>query len=92
MPRKGSIDVKRTLKAGGKSYAYYSLPAAEQAGVGDLSRLPYSIKVLLENLLRTEDGVAVKKADISAIAGWLKMRRAIRMASTHSRRSSGVEM
>ena len=50
-----SLKTRRTLEAGGRAYAYYSLPAAEAAGIGDLSRMPISMKVLLENLLRYED-------------------------------------
>ncbi len=46
----------RTLKVGSKTYAYYSLPAAEKNGLKGISRLPFSLKVLLENLLRNEDG------------------------------------
>jgi aconitate hydratase len=46
-----TLNVRRTLKVGDRSYDYYSLKAAETAGLGDLSRLPFSLKVLLENLL-----------------------------------------
>ena len=63
-----------TLKVGGKSYAYYSLPLAEKNGLKGISRLPFSMKVLLENLLRNEDGRTVKKEDIQAIAQWLKTK------------------
>ena len=62
---------RRTLTAGGKSYVYFSLAAAEKAGLKGISRLPYSLKVLLENLLRHEDGKTVTAADIKALAGWL---------------------
>ena len=62
---------RRTLTAGGKSYAYFSLTAAEKNGLKGISKLPYSLKVLLENLLRYEDGKTVKAADIKAVAGWL---------------------
>ena len=61
----------RSLNAGGSSVAYYSIPAAEVAGLGDFSRLPPSLKVMLENLPRFEDGghtVSVK--DIKAFADW----------------------
>ena len=51
-----SFKSKTTLTAGGKTYAYFSLPAAEKDGLADISRLPHSLKVLLENLLRFEDG------------------------------------
>jgi aconitate hydratase len=74
MPSLNSFRSRTTLSAAGKSYAYFDLNAASRNGLGDIARLPYSLKVLLENLLRTEDGVAVKQADIAAIAGWLKNR------------------
>jgi aconitate hydratase len=62
---------RRTLTAAGKTYVYFSLAAAEKNGLKDISRLPYSLKVLLENLLRHEDGKTVTAADIKAVAGWL---------------------
>jgi aconitate hydratase len=64
----------KTLKAGGKAYAYYSLPTAERNGLKGISRLPFSMKVLLENLLRNEDGRTVTKEDIKAVADWMKTR------------------
>src|SRR5665213_40266 len=64
----------KTLQAGGKTYAYYSLPAAEKNGLKGLSRLPFSMKVLLENLLRNEDGRTVTKDDIKAVAEWMKTK------------------
>ena len=64
----------RTLKVGTKSYAYYSLPVAEKNGLKGISRLPFSMKVLLENLLRNEDGRTVTKDDILAVAAWLKKK------------------
>src|SRR5687767_2832867 len=67
-----SFKCLRPLKVGSKTYAYYSLPAAEKNGLKGISRLPFSMKVLLENLLRNEDGRTVKKDDIQAIAHWLK--------------------
>ncbi len=70
MPSLNSFNARSTLSAGGKTYAYFDLAKASQNGLGDISKLPMSIKVLLENLLRTEDGVAVKKADIEALASW----------------------
>ena len=69
-----SLKTRRTLKVGKKSYDYYSLKAAERE-LGDLSRLPFSLKVILENLLRHEDGRAVRVADIKAVGRWLKKRR-----------------
>jgi aconitate hydratase len=62
----------RTLKVGSKTYAYYSLPGAEKNGLKGISRLPFSLKVLLENMLRNEDGRTVTKEDIQAFAQWLK--------------------
>src|ERR1700688_4214729 len=64
----------KTLKVGTKTYAYYSLPAAEKNGLKGISRLPFSLKVLLENLLRNEDGRSVSKEDIQAVAQWLKTK------------------
>ncbi|WP_114392523.1 aconitate hydratase AcnA [Oleisolibacter albus] len=66
-----SLKARRTLTVGGKSYDYFSIPEAEKAGLGDLSRLPYSMKVLLENLLRWEDGRTVTVDDVKAVAQWL---------------------
>ena len=61
----------KTLTVDGKGYVYYSLPDAEKNGLAGISKLPFSMKVLLENLLRHEDGRSVTKADIAAMAGWL---------------------
>src|SRR5487761_2719699 len=69
-----SFKCQKTLKVGGKTYLYYSLPAAEKNGLKGISKLPYSMKVLLENLLRNEDGRTVKKDDIVAFSKWLKKR------------------
>ncbi len=65
-----SFECRKSLSAGGKTYTFYSIPAAEAQGLSGVSRLPYSMKVLLENLLRNEDGRSVTKADIEAIAAW----------------------
>ena len=66
-----SLNTRRTLNVDGAEYDYYSLPVAE-AELGDLSRLPYSLKVLLENLLRFEDGRSVTVDDVKAVGEWLK--------------------
>ena len=66
-----SFTSRQTLTVGDKPYAYYSLPEAEKNGLPDVSRLPFSLKVLLENLLRYEDGRTVKREDIEAVAAWL---------------------
>ena len=70
-----TLKTRRTLDVAGKSYDYFSIPAAEEAGIGDVSRLPFSLKVLLENLLRYEDGKSVTTDHVKAISGWLKDRK-----------------
>ena len=74
---KNSLNSKSTLKAGNQSYEYFSLPEAYKK-LGDLSRLPYSLKILLENLLRWEDEVSVKADDISAFAEWAYAKKSDR--------------
>ncbi|MCV3767471.1 aconitate hydratase AcnA [Rhizobium sp. TRM95796] len=66
-----SFNCRSTLTVNGKDYVYYSLPKAEANGLAGVSKLPYSMKVLLENLLRNEDDRSVTKADIQAVAAWL---------------------
>lgn len=66
-----SFKSKNTLTVNGKDYTYFSLVEAEKNGLTGASRLPYSLKVLLENLLRFEDGRSVKKEDIQAVANWV---------------------
>ncbi|MDE2583692.1 MAG: aconitate hydratase, partial [Rhodospirillales bacterium] len=65
-----SLNARRTLTVEGKDYQYFSLPEAAKA-LGDTSRLPVSLKVLLENVLRYENGSSYKVEDARAIAGWL---------------------
>jgi aconitate hydratase A / 2-methylisocitrate dehydratase len=74
-PGQDSLKTRRTLKVGRASYDYFSLEAAEAAGIGEVAHLPYSLKVLLENLLRYEDGRTVTVDDVKAIAGWAEARR-----------------
>jgi aconitate hydratase len=69
-----SLRTRSTLEVEGKSYSYYSLGKAG-GSLGDVSRLPFSMKVLLENLLRFEDGQTVTRDDLQAMADWLKERR-----------------
>src|SRR5262245_37425053 len=64
----------KVLTARGKRYHYYSLPAAQAAGAGAIDRLPVSLKVLLENLLRFGDDNSVKEDDIRALANWAAVR------------------
>jgi aconitate hydratase len=73
-----SFNCRRTLDVDGKPYEYFSLPEAEKNGLGGISRLPFSLKVLLENLLRFEDGQTVTADDIKAMAVWLTDRRSDR--------------
>ncbi len=69
---KNSLDTRSTLTIGGREYAYYSLAKAAEK-IGDVSRLPFSLKVLLENMLRFEDeGHTVSMDDVQAIADWQK--------------------
>ena len=69
-----SFKARQTLEAGGKTYTYYSIPEAEKHGLADSAALPFSMKVILENLLRFEDDRSVKKADIEATVSWLADR------------------
>ena len=82
-----SFKSRKTLTVGGKAYDYFSLKAAEKAGLGDLTRLPNSLKVLLENLLRYEDGRSVTKQDIQAIARLAQEARAPTARSPIARRA-----
>src|SRR2546423_576912 len=67
-----SLKARRTLDVEGKRYDYFSLDAAAKAaGLGDISRLPFSLKVLLENLVRLENGRTVSVDDIKAVGQWL---------------------
>ncbi len=69
-----TLNVRRTLSVGDRQYDYFSLPAAADGGLGDISRLPFSLKVLLENLLRFEDGRSVTVDHVRAMADWLEAR------------------
>ncbi|MBV9903891.1 MAG: aconitate hydratase, partial [Alphaproteobacteria bacterium] len=66
-----SFKSRKTMTVGGKTYVYFSLAAAEKNGLKGASKLPYSLKVLLENLLRYEDGKTVTADDARAVVGWL---------------------
>ena len=72
-----TLKTRKTLTVEGKSYDFFSLKEAEKH-IGDVTRLPYTLKVLLENLLRHEDGRSVTTEDVHAIAGWQKEKK-----STH---------
>jgi aconitate hydratase len=72
-----TLSTRSVLEVGGKRYAYYSIAKAA-AKVGDVSRLPFSMKVLFENLIRFEDGVTVTVEDVQALADWQRERRSDR--------------
>ncbi len=72
-----TLQTRTTLESSGRRYAYYSLDKAAEK-LGDLSRLPFSMKVLLENLLRFEDGVTVTREDVQALIDWQKERTSTR--------------
>ena len=69
-----SFKCRKKLTVGAKTYEYFSLKTAEKNGLSGISQLPYSMKIVLENLLRNEDGRTVKREDIEAVAAWLDNR------------------
>lgn len=73
-----SFKTLRELTVNGKTYHYYSLKAAEEAGLSNIHRLPYSLKILLENQLRYEDGETVTNEDIKAFVHWLRNKHSNR--------------
>src|SRR5580765_3187848 len=70
MTSANSFGTRTALTVGAREVQVYSLPALEAAGFPEIARLPYSLKILLENLLRHEDGRFVKPTDIQALARW----------------------
>src|SRR5260370_1644752 len=70
METRNSFGAASVLRAGGQQYQIYSLEALERAHIASVSRIPYSIKIVLESLLRCEDGRAVKASDIEYVAKW----------------------
>jgi aconitate hydratase len=70
MPPLNSFGSRATLSVGGRSFDIFRLDALTKAGLGDVATLPYSIRILLENLLRNEDGKTVTKQQIVAVANW----------------------
>lgn len=65
-----SFNTRAALDVNGKGYTYFSLPALQEQGLGDVNRLPYALRILLENLLRHEDGAVVQHGDIEALLNW----------------------
>ena len=72
---KNSYKSLKTININGKDYKYYSIKEAEKSGLNGISKLPKSLKVLLENLLRYEDGSSVTDSQIKAIYLWLKEKK-----------------
>ena len=72
---KNSYNSLSELKVGTQNYKYYSLAEAEKNGLEGISKLPKSLKVLLENLLRYEDDLSVNKKQIQAIKNWLGTKK-----------------
>ena len=70
MTTTNSFGSKATIAVGTQQYEIYRLDALVAKKIGDVATLPYSLRILLENLLRYEDGKTVKPADIEAVAGW----------------------
>ena len=81
-----SFKCLKTLSVGSKTYKYYSLPDAAANGLGDIARLPMSLKVLLENLMRHEDGQVVVKDDIKAVYEWLADQKSTHEIAYHPAR------
>lgn len=81
-----TLKTRRTLKVGSKSYDYYSIKAAGEALGTDFSRLPRSMKVLLENFLRRENGRTVTVDDIKSVVDWIKERKNPRDIAFHPAR------
>src|SRR5699024_6043861 len=70
MGQESNYNAKKQLEVNGKTYNYYDLKAVEEAGLGKISRLPYSVRVLLESLLRQHDGHQIKDEHIEGLAKW----------------------
>ncbi|MGH2362493.1 MAG: hypothetical protein ACRDGM_18365, partial [bacterium] len=70
MTNPNSFGSRAMLEVGGRQYTYYRLDALDSLSGGNAARLPFSLKILLENLLRNEDGKFVKASDIEALAKW----------------------
>lgn len=70
-----SFKTLRQLNVNGIDYDYYSLPALEESTLKGVAQLPYSLKILLENLLRNEDKITVSQDDIAALRAWLDTKR-----------------
>src|SRR4051812_29818367 len=76
MNNKNSFGASATLRVRDRDYQIFRLEALEKQGIGNLSRIPYSIRILLENMLRFEDGATVKNTDIEYVARWEAAKKA----------------
>ena len=85
--QKNSYNSLKPIIISGKDYKYYSLSEAEKNGLKGISKLPKSLKVLLENLLRYEDGLTVTKNQIEAIKNWLQKKKIFYRNSLSSSKS-----
>ena len=81
MKNQDSFKSRKFFHIGKKKYLYYSLKEAQKNGLKNINRLPFSLRILLENLLRNEDGNAVKKKDIISINSWIKNRKSKKVTS-----------
>lgn len=81
-----SYKTKKSLEAAGKTYQYFSLPELQSQVSSDISRLPYSLKVLLENLLRNENGKSVTKTDITDFCQWIDKQKSTKEIAYHPAR------
>ncbi|MEI7932272.1 MAG: aconitate hydratase AcnA, partial [Alphaproteobacteria bacterium] len=77
MPSINTLGARQTLKVGRKKYTYYSLRVAEEAGLAGIRNLPFSLKVLLENLIRNEDGAGTGADDFRALAAWIENKGSV---------------
>ena len=75
MNNQDSFKSRKFFQIGKKKYLYYSLKEAQKNGLKNINRLPFSLRILLENILRNEDGNEVKKKDIISINSWIKNRK-----------------
>lgn len=69
-----SFNTEQTLELSGKTYHFHNIQALEQAGIANVSKLPFSLKILLENMLRYEDGNVVTKKDVEAFGSWMNTK------------------
>src|SRR5699024_4161480 len=72
MTNQNAFQAKKQFDLNGKTYNYYRLKALEEAGIGNIDRLPFSIRVLLESLIRQHDGHVIKDEHVKSLANWGK--------------------